>query len=187
MILLAGNTVLQVLQEVWTFVCEQYTTSSSTAAGSQGPATSLDNPQQLLADRWVSCFCWLACNTCMVTALSAWLLMRLFGNTSWQACNLLLWTAAHCFPFCPRPHMTASACQHARPTLCCCCSAGYAACCILRQTIGMHHYAPVEGLADPRQRAACQAAHLAAGHRLLLGRNRLGSIQQLVHLVEKYC
>jgi 5-methylthioribose kinase len=51
----------------------------------------------------------------------------------------------------------------------------------------MHHYAPVEALADPQQRAACQARHLAAGHRLLLERHRLGSIQQVVALVEEYC
>lgn len=69
----------------------------------------------------------------------------------------------------------------------CCRSIGYAACCVLRQVVGMHHYAPVEALADPQQRAACQARHLAAGHRLLLERHRLGSIQQVVALVEEYC
>lgn len=61
---------------------------------------------------------------------------------------------------------------------------GYAGCELIRRTVGLAHVADLDKISDAKTRASCETHAIELGRRLILARQNLTSIEQLLALVQ---
>tara|TARA_R110002126_G_scaffold43555_8_gene124869 strand:- start:21034 stop:22236 length:1203 start_codon:yes stop_codon:yes gene_type:complete len=62
-------------------------------------------------------------------------------------------------------------------------AAGYAGCELIRRTVGLAHVADIDSISDAGERATCQRLTIKLGRELIMQRNDLSNISQLLNLV----
>lgn len=61
---------------------------------------------------------------------------------------------------------------------------GYAGCELIRRTVGLAHVADLDKISNPTVRAACEVSALSLGRELILARQRVTDLSQLLDLVQ---